>query len=66
MGWILTHYNDVLAVLRDRRVSSQRPPASEPVRRSLADVASATVKALLAGVRKRVCSVRVTLRAAIA
>ena len=31
MGWILTSYDDVLAVLRDPRVSSQRPLASEPV-----------------------------------
>jgi len=48
MGWILTRYDDVLAVLRDRRVSSQRPLASERVGRSLADVATAAVKSLLA------------------
>src|SRR5260370_20781171 len=40
MGWILTSYDDVLAVLRDPRVSSQRPLASEPVGRSLADIAA--------------------------
>ena len=40
MGWILTRYDDVLAVLRDPRVSSQRPLASEPVGRSLADIAT--------------------------
>jgi pimeloyl-[acyl-carrier protein] synthase len=38
LGWILTRYDDVLAVLRDPRVSSQRPLASEPVGRSLASV----------------------------
>jgi cytochrome P450 len=40
MGWILTRYDDVLAVLRDSRVSSQRPLASEPVGRSLAPIAT--------------------------
>jgi len=40
MGWILTSYDDVLAVLRDPRVSSQRPMAGEPVGRSLADIAT--------------------------
>ena len=40
MGWILTRYDDVLAVLRDPRVSSQRPLATEPVRRSLAAIAA--------------------------
>ena len=40
MGWILTSYDDVLAVLRDPRVSSQRPLASEPVGRSLANIAT--------------------------
>jgi cytochrome P450 len=40
MGWILTRYADVLAVLRDPRVSSQRPLASEPVGRSLASIAA--------------------------
>jgi len=40
MGWILTRYDDVLAVLRDPRVSSQRPLASEPVGRSLAPIAA--------------------------
>src|SRR5438445_9521219 len=40
MGWILTRYDDVLAVLRDPRVSSQRPLASEPVGRSLASIAA--------------------------
>jgi cytochrome P450 len=40
MGWILTRYDDVLAVLRDPRVSSQRPLASEPVGQSLAPIAT--------------------------
>jgi cytochrome P450 len=40
MGWILTRYDDVLAVLRDPRVSSNRPLASEPVGPSLASVAT--------------------------
>jgi pimeloyl-[acyl-carrier protein] synthase len=40
MGWILTRYDDVLAVLRDPRVSSQRPLATEPVGRSLASIAT--------------------------
>jgi len=40
MGWILARYDDVLAVLRDPRVSSQRPLASEPVGRSLAPIAT--------------------------
>ena len=31
IGWILTSYDDVIVVLRDPRVSSQRPLASEPV-----------------------------------
>ena len=39
-GWILTSYDDVLAVLRDPRVSSQRPLANEPVGRSLAAIAT--------------------------
>jgi cytochrome P450 len=32
MGWILTRYEDVLAVLRDPRVSSQRPVGTRPER----------------------------------
>jgi hypothetical protein len=40
MGWILTRYDDVLAVRRDSCVSSQRPLASEPVGRSLAPIAT--------------------------
>src|SRR5262249_61822554 len=40
MGWILTSYHDVMAVLRDPRVSSQRPLASEPVGRSLTAIAA--------------------------
>src|SRR3989442_13645544 len=40
MGWILTRNDDVLAVLRDPRGSSQRPLASEPAGRSLVDIAT--------------------------
>jgi hypothetical protein len=38
------------------RLSSQRPLASDPSADSLANVATAAVKAVLASVRKRVCS----------
>src|ERR1700687_1379207 len=40
MGWILTRYDDVLAVLRDPRVSSNRPLASGPVGWALAPIAT--------------------------
>jgi cytochrome P450 len=39
LGWILTRYDDVAAVLKDPRVSSKRPTADEPIGRSLASVA---------------------------
>jgi pimeloyl-[acyl-carrier protein] synthase len=39
LGWIITRYDDVAAVLRDPSVSSLRPTASEPVGRSLASIA---------------------------
>jgi pimeloyl-[acyl-carrier protein] synthase len=39
LGWILTRYDDVAAVLKDNSVSSRRPTASEPVGRSLASIA---------------------------
>src|SRR5579859_6935289 len=38
LGWILTRYDDVAAVLREPRVSSLRPLPSEPVGRSLASI----------------------------
>src|SRR5437879_6320728 len=40
VGWILTRYDDVAAVLRDPRVSSLRPTANEPVGRVLASIES--------------------------
>ena len=40
LGWILTRYDDVAAVLRDPRVSSLRPTANEPVGRALASIES--------------------------
>lgn len=39
LGWILTRYEDVAAVLRDPRVSSRRPTADEVIPASLASVA---------------------------
>jgi cytochrome P450 len=38
LGWILTRYDEVSAVLRDPRVSSVRPTASEVVPNSLASI----------------------------
>jgi pimeloyl-[acyl-carrier protein] synthase len=40
LGWILTRYDDVAAVLRDPQVSSLRPTANEPVGRALASIES--------------------------
>jgi cytochrome P450 len=39
MGWIVSRYDDVQAVLRDSSVSSQRPLADEPIPRSLEPIA---------------------------
>lgn len=35
LGWIISRYDDVLAVLRDPTISSQRPLPDEPIGRSL-------------------------------
>jgi cytochrome P450 len=39
LGWIISRYDDVQAVLRDPTVSSRRPLADEPIPRSLEPIA---------------------------